>query len=179
MAFTLICYVCRHKLKLFDSSIKKRKGTIRCPYCSARISYDLDSRKIQKSGFWATEEPAFDPQTKDKMLNQLEGDKNRKSPVSENFLVLQKQTPFGKNPFQASAGFTGFDLKSGQIWEEPAKLSLSASQTKHPVLQRMPPTMYRKEAVHSTSRKPMSKESFLSFSWTFALFHKIKNFFHQ
>ena len=52
MAFTLICHVCGHKLKLFDSSIKKRKGMIRCPHCSARISYDLDSRKIEKSGFW-------------------------------------------------------------------------------------------------------------------------------
>jgi len=59
MAFTLICHVCGHKLKLFDSSIKKRKGMIRCPHCSARISYDLDSRKIQKSGFWAAEEPAL------------------------------------------------------------------------------------------------------------------------
>ena len=65
MAFTLICHVCGHKLKLFDSSIKKRKGMIRCPHCSARISYDLDSRKIQKSGFWATEEPAFDYRTRE------------------------------------------------------------------------------------------------------------------
>lgn len=64
MAFTLICHVCGHKLKLFDSSIKKRKGMIRCPHCSARISYDLDSRKIEKSGFWAAEEPAFDYRTK-------------------------------------------------------------------------------------------------------------------
>ena len=28
MAFTLVCHVCGHKLKLFDSSIKKRKGMI-------------------------------------------------------------------------------------------------------------------------------------------------------
>lgn len=178
MAFTLICYVCRHKLKLFDSSIKKRKGTIRCPYCSARISYDLDSRKIQKSGFWATEEPAFDPQTKDKMLNQLEGDKNRKSPDSENFLVLQKQTPFGKNPFQASAGFTGFDLKTGQIKKESTKSSLSVPMARHSFPQRIRTALYRKKAVHSTSRKLMHQKSFLSFSWTSILFQKIKNFFH-
>lgn len=31
MAFTLICHVCGHKLKLFDSSIKKRKGMIVVP----------------------------------------------------------------------------------------------------------------------------------------------------
>lgn len=80
MAFTLICHVCGHKLKLFDSSIKKRKSMIRCPHCSARISYDLDSRKIQKSGFWAAEEPAFDYRTKNKMLSQLERDKNHKIP---------------------------------------------------------------------------------------------------
>ncbi|MFQ9571069.1 MAG: hypothetical protein ACLRZN_02205 [Dialister invisus] len=51
MAFTLICHVCGHKLKLFDSSIKKRKGMIRCPHCSARISYDLDSRKYKSQDF--------------------------------------------------------------------------------------------------------------------------------
>lgn len=106
MAFTLICHVCGHKLKLFDSSIKKRKSMIRCPHCSARISYDLDSRKIQKSGFWAAEEPAFDYRTKNKMLSQLERDKNHKNPS-----VPQEQDPFGMNPFQSRASFAEFDLK--------------------------------------------------------------------
>ncbi len=110
MAFTLVCHVCGHKLKLFDSSIKKRKGMIRCPHCSARISYDLDSRKIQKSGFWAAEEPAFDYRTKNKMLSQLERDKNRKNPS-----VPQEQEPFGMNPFQSRASFAEFDLKTDKF----------------------------------------------------------------
>ena len=60
MAFTLICHACGQKLTLFDLDVKKRKGTVRCTRCGARISYDLDKRNIQQSGFWAAEEPAFD-----------------------------------------------------------------------------------------------------------------------
>ena len=173
MAFTLICHVCGHKLKLFDSSIKKRKGMIRCPHCSARISYDLDSRKIQKSGFWAAEEPAFDYRTKNKMLSQLERDKNRKNPS-----VPQEQDPFGMNPFQSRASFAEFDLKPGQIKKESAKSSLSVPMARHSFPQRMRTALYRKKAVHSTSRKLMHQKSFLSFSWPSMLFQKIKNFFH-
>ena len=173
MAFTLICYVCGHKLKLFDSSIKKRKGMIRCPHCSARISYDLDSRKIQKSGFWAAEEPAFDYRTKNKMLSQLERDKNRKNPS-----VPQEQEPFGMNPSQSRASFAEFDLKTGQIKKESAKSSLSVPMARHSFPQRIRTALYRKKAVHSTSRKLMYQKSFLSFSWTSMLFQKIKNFFH-
>lgn len=178
MAFILTCHVCGHKLKLFDSSIKKRKGTIRCPHCSARISYDLDSRKIQKSGFWAAEEPAFDHRTKNKILNQLERDKNRKNPDKKIFPVPQEQEPFGMNPFQSRAGFAEFDLETGQIKKESAKSSLSIPKTRHSVPQRMKSALYRKKAVHSTSRKLMHQKSFLSFSWTSVLFQKIKNFFH-
>lgn len=173
MAFTLICHVCGHKLKLFDSSIKKRKGMIRCPHCSARISYDLDSRKIQKSGFWAAEEPVFDYRTKNKMLSQLERDKNRKNPS-----VPQEQEPFGMNPFQSRASFAEFDLKTGQIKKESAKSSLSVPMARHSFPQRIRTALYRKKAVHSTSRKLMHQKSFLSFSWTSILFQKIKNFFH-
>lgn len=44
------------KLTLFDLDVKKRKGSIRCNHCGAKINYDLDQRKIQQSGFWAERE---------------------------------------------------------------------------------------------------------------------------
>lgn len=53
MAFTLICHACGQKLTLFDIDVKKRKGSVRCTRCGARVSYDLDKRKIQQSGFWS------------------------------------------------------------------------------------------------------------------------------
>lgn len=45
MAFTLICHACGQKLTLFDIDVKKRKGSVRCTRCGARVSYDLDKRK--------------------------------------------------------------------------------------------------------------------------------------
>ena len=60
MSFTLICHACGQKLTLFDIDVKKRKGSVRCTRCGARVSYDLDKRKIQQSGFWSEEESTFD-----------------------------------------------------------------------------------------------------------------------
>ena len=107
------------------------------------------------------------------MLSQLERDKNRKNPS-----VPQEQEPFGMNPFQSRASFAEFDLKPGQIKKESAKSSLSVPMARHSFPQRIRTALYRKKAVHSTSRKLMHQKSFLSFSWTSMLFQKIKNFFH-
>ena len=79
MAFTLICHACGQKLTLFDLDVKKRKGTIRCTRCGARISYDLDKRNIQQSGFWASEESAFDPRSRNRLMNQLKREEARKA----------------------------------------------------------------------------------------------------
>ena len=79
MAFTLICHACGQKLTLFDLDVKKRKGTVRCTRCGARISYDLDKRNIQQSGFWAAEEPAFDSRAKNRLVNQLKREEARKA----------------------------------------------------------------------------------------------------
>ena len=40
MAFTLICHACGQKLTLFDIDVKKRKGSVRCTRCGARVSYE-------------------------------------------------------------------------------------------------------------------------------------------
>ena len=71
MPFTLTCHVCGQKLTLFDLDVKKRKGSIRCNHCGAKINYDLDQRKIQQSGFWAEREPAFDPRARNRLMKQI------------------------------------------------------------------------------------------------------------
>ncbi len=37
----IICPYCRRRLRLFQSQIKQKKGTVRCIGCGARIPYDL------------------------------------------------------------------------------------------------------------------------------------------
>lgn len=124
MAFTLICHACGQKLTLFDLDVKKRKGTVRCTRCGARISYDLDKRNIQQSGFWAAEEPAFDSRAKNRLVNQLKREEARKEKAegktASPAIVQMEQNPshlrdFDENPFSAKAGFAKFDLKTGQI----------------------------------------------------------------
>ncbi len=122
MAFTLTCRVCGQKLTLFDLDVKKRKGTVRCNRCGARIAYDLDQRKVQQSGFWATEEPAFDARAKNRMMNQLKREEARKNGATTAAAETQsgKAHDFGENPFAAKAGFAKFDLKTGEILGETA-----------------------------------------------------------
>lgn len=119
MPFTLTCHACGQKLTLFDLDVKKRKGTVRCNHCGARISYDLDKRKIQESGFWAQTEPAFDARAKNRLMNQLKREEARKSgqamPTS---VETTRAQDFDNNPFAAKAGFAKFDLKTGQIVTE-------------------------------------------------------------
>lgn len=123
MAFTLICHACGQKLTLFDLDVKKRKGTVRCTRCGARISYDLDKRNIQQSGFWAAEEPAFDSRAKNRLVNQLKREEARKAKAEGKDapdVISMDTSPsrvhdFDENPFSAKAGFAKFDLKTGQI----------------------------------------------------------------
>ena len=41
MAFTLICHACGQKLTLFEIDVKKRKGSVRCTRCGARVTSEL------------------------------------------------------------------------------------------------------------------------------------------
>lgn len=104
---TLTCRVCGRTLTLFGIHEKKRKGTVRCTGCGAKISYDLSSRAIQKSGFWAKKTPAFDSRIRQRLLRQAAGKPG----------TLQKRTGLsqGSNPFQAKAGFASFDRRSGKL----------------------------------------------------------------
>lgn len=117
MPFTLTCHVCGQKLTLFDLDVKKRKGTIRCNHCGAKINYDLDQRKIQQSGFWAEREPAFDPRAKNRLMQQIEREEKRrgKAVEAESTSAKAPQHTFAESPFAAKAGFAKFDLKTGEI----------------------------------------------------------------
>lgn len=120
MPFTLICHACGQKLTLFDLDVKKRKGTVRCNHCGARISYDLDKRKIQESGFWAQTEPAFDARAKNRLMNQLKREEARKNNQAAMPTPVEttRAQDFDNNPFAAKAGFAKFDLRTGQIVTE-------------------------------------------------------------
>lgn len=114
MAFTLICHACGQKLTLFDIDVKKRKGSVRCTRCGARVSYDLDKRKIQQSGFWSEEESTFDPRVRERVVRQLERNAGGKeAPLPPKAPEPSHAHDFGDNPFSAKPGFAHFDMRTG------------------------------------------------------------------
>lgn len=115
MPFTLTCHVCGQKLTLFDLDVKKRKGSIRCNHCGAKINYDLDQRKIQQSGFWAEREPAFDPRARNRLMKQIEREEMRQGKAEPTPGVSAPPHTFEDSPFARKAGFAKFDLKTGTI----------------------------------------------------------------
>ena len=130
MAFTLICHACGQKLTLFDLDVKKRKGSIRCTRCGAKISYNLDRRSIQESGFRAEKEIPFDSGAKSRLINQMKRKEMRRNVAKEQSaaLVMQESsTPpahnFGDSPFSRKAGFARFDIKTGTILQDAKKTS--------------------------------------------------------
>ena len=167
MAFTLTCHICGQKLTLFDSGIKRRKGRIRCTRCGAPVNYDLDSRKIQKSGFWATKEPAFDQSAKSRLISQIK--KENQPKYSENTNRF----------FQKPTGFEKFDLKTGTIiktGKENFKTSLHqkpatvSQKYNHPIL--VPPKQVQKSFHKNPAVSPVIRTSKISAIW-----NRIKTFF--
>ena len=121
MPFTLTCHVCGQKLTLFDLDVKKRKGSIRCNHCGAKINYDLDQRKIQQSGFWAEREPAFDPRARNRLMKQIEREEMRRGKPEPTAATSAQAHTFEDSPFAQKAGFAKFDLKTGTIVGGAAK----------------------------------------------------------
>lgn len=121
MPFTLTCHVCGQKLTLFDLDVKKRKGSIRCNHCGAKINYDLDQRKIQQSGFWAEREPAFDPRARNRLMKQIEREEMRRGKPEPTAAASAAAHTFEDSPFAQKAGFAKFDLKTGTIVGGAAK----------------------------------------------------------
>lgn len=69
MNFTVICPNCGSRLQLFDSQIKKKKGTLRCVRCGSRIPYDLTQPRPVRTGFWPETEVPFKPGAQKKFLS--------------------------------------------------------------------------------------------------------------
>ncbi|MGN0954198.1 hypothetical protein [Dialister sp.] len=159
MAFTLICHACGQKLTLFDLDVKKRKGTVRCTRCGARISYDLDKRNIQQSGFWATEEPAFDNRARNRMITQLKREEARKAKAEgkepQNIIQMDQGSShlhdFDENPFSAKAGFAKFDMKTGQIISDdsPKAPSPAVSVGKQEITFKVVDRSHQKRTIHA------------------------------
>lgn len=121
MPFTLTCHVCGQKLTLFDLDVKKRKGSIRCNHCGAKINYDLDQRKIQQSGFWAEREPAFDPRVRNRLMKQIEREEMRQGKAEPTPRASAAPHTFEDSPFARKAGFAKFDVKTGMIVSDAPK----------------------------------------------------------
>ncbi len=176
MAFTLTCHVCGQKLKLFTVDIKKRKGKIRCIHCGAPISYDLDSRKIQRSGFWAEKETPFDHKTKNRMLSQI------KKADSQNVLAEKDSLPSPKSPdlqinsFHQKPGFAKFDLKTGTVAENKEVPSVKTLPRKpvSPPLHSYPKNHLKQMFLQRKKLKTTAETS-----WAVSLLQKIKKFWHK
>lgn len=99
MSYTLTCPRCATRLSLFTGAIQKRKGTIRCTRCGSRIAYDLDARRIQKTGYPKETLAPFDSKAKEKMLSGMSKEKQK----DQNKKILRE------NPFQKAPGFAPFN----------------------------------------------------------------------
>lgn len=175
MPFTLICHACGQELKLFDSSIKKRKGTIRCTRCGAQIHYNLDERKIQKSGFWAEKTPAFDPRAKEKILNQLHRTQPTDVALPPNE-ISGTDPASNHNPFQSEAGFAKFDLKTGKIiTPSPAK---QEPKSVRPV-PAFSHSAQKMALIRQKSMKIRLSHGIKDLPWIRNIFQKLKNLFHK
>lgn len=107
MAVTLVCHYCGQKLTLFSVDEKKRKGYVRCTRCGARIAYNLDQRRIQRTGFWARTVVHFDKGTRKRIELSIRRNSHQEA--------APKGTASPANPFQSAPGFAAFDRKTGKI----------------------------------------------------------------
>lgn len=105
MSYTLTCPRCATRLSLFTGAIQKRKGTLRCTRCGSRIAYDLDARRIQKTGYTKESASPFDRRAKEKMLSGISKEKQK----DQNKKILWE------NPFQKAPGFDSFDYRTGSL----------------------------------------------------------------
>ena len=107
MAVTLVCHYCGQKLTLFSVDEKKRKGYVRCTRCGARIAYNLDQRRIQRTGFWARTVVPFDQGTRKRIELSVRRNSHHEA--------AHPKSASHANPFQSASGFAAFDMKTGKI----------------------------------------------------------------
>lgn len=134
MDFTVLCPNCGAKLHLFDSQVKRRKGTLRCTRCGCRIPYDLSQPRPVRTGFWPETEAPFKPGAQKKFLSLAKAHQQHPDfqlkPLSEGRLAetelsgLRGSASRVPPAFDRSqSSFKAFDLKTGRVLDEAAPLS--------------------------------------------------------
>lgn len=134
MDFTVLCPNCGAKLHLFDSQVKRRKGTLRCTRCGCRIPYDLSQPRPVRTGFWPETEVPFKPGAQKKFLSLAKAHQQHPDfqlkPLAEGRLAetelsgLRSSASHVPPAFDRSQSpFKAFDLKTGRVLDEAAPLS--------------------------------------------------------
>lgn len=146
MDFTIICPGCGSKLKLFDSQVKQKKGTIRCTRCGQRIKYDLTKPDPVRTGFWAETETPFKVGAQKRFLSIAKArQKNPKqdfpAPVMAPTAAAPEAPRIPPSFDRSHSQFQAFDMKMGMVLGNAAKeASVSvASPAPQPVYTRSSP----------------------------------------
>lgn len=134
MDFTVLCPNCGARLHLFDSQVKRRKGTLRCTRCGCRIPYDLSQPRPVRTGFWPETEVPFKPGAQKKFLSIAKAHQNHPDfqlkPLAESRLAETElsglRTGASRVPpafDRSQSPFKAFDMKTGKVLDEAAPLS--------------------------------------------------------
>lgn len=146
MDFTIICPGCGSKLKLFDSQVKQKKGTIRCTRCGQRIKYDLTKPDPVRTGFWAETETPFKVGAQKRFLSIAKArQKNPKqdfpAPVMAPMAAAPEAPRIPPSFDRSHSQFQAFDMKTGMILGDTAKAAAVSTvpPSPHPVHTRPSP----------------------------------------
>lgn len=139
MNYTITCPGCGNKLKLFDSQVKQKQGSIRCTRCGQKIKYDLTKPDPVSTGFWADTEVPFKVGAQKRFLSitkarQKQAENGTLSPLAALSAPSPESTGISRVPeaFDRTQNhFQKFDMKTGQIIG--AASSPAASQHPAPV----------------------------------------------
>lgn len=178
MNFTVICPNCGSRLQLFDSQIKKKKGTLRCVRCGSRIPYDLTQPRPVRTGFWPETEVPFKPGAQKKFLSIAKA--RQKNPDFQLRPLAERPPEDRPAPAPSAASrvppafdrsqntFQKFDLKTGQIIGSAAPKAVPhpqpASETAAPSprsrnIPRVPADRSRPARRSGTPKHPLSREA--------------------
>lgn len=161
MDFTIICPGCGSKLKLFDSQVKQKKGSIRCTRCGQKIKYDLSKPDPVQTGFWAETEVPFKVGAQKRFLSIAKArQKNPKQDFPAPVMAANAETPAPRIPpaFDRShSQFQAFDMKTGTIVGDADKTGIpegiSSKSQSAPLAPRISPVSRHTEPPTLAQRK--------------------------
>lgn len=113
MDFTITCPNCGTELILFDSQVKRRRGTVRCTRCRCRVAYDLSQPRPVRIGFWAETETPFKPGDRDRLLSVIRARQKKAGVLPDT--PEAPVTPRPRTDPARQSPFASFDLRTGQI----------------------------------------------------------------